>query len=171
LSKALQASSARAYLPAATNDIEELRELASQHPGCQFGMLVNSRFIGIRMEGEFGLGQFFKAMAQRARLTSDDQDAGEFGTRLIFGGNTVFAIYLSPELERPRRLPDLGIGLSIVREWVPAPGSVFKGEVYRYIDPAARIEPLPQYLAQLVFENPEACGESRRVLEFPSFLR
>jgi hypothetical protein len=166
----LQAASARAFLPAATNVIQELRELASQHPGCQFGMVVNGRFCALRMEGEFGFGQF-KALAQRARLTSeDDAEDGEWGTRLLFGGNAVFAIYLSPERERPRRLPDLGIGLSIVREWVPAPGAEFKGDVYRYIDPAARIELLPRFLARLVFGNPEASMESRRVLEFPSWL-
>jgi len=164
----LNATSTRAFLPAASNDVEELRELASLHPQCQFGMLVNGRFCAVRMEGEFGYGQFI-AMAKRAFLLTPDDHADEFGTRLLCGGNTIFAIYLSPELERRRHLPDLGIGLSIVREWVPAPGSVFKGVRYQFVDPASKIAPLPRNLAELVFENPEARQEST-VIEFPAWL-
>jgi hypothetical protein len=63
--------------------------------------------------------------------------------------------------------PDLGLGLRI-DDWTPAPGSEFMGAVYRY--DRAKIAPLPSFLAQLIFEDPEACGESRRVLEFPSWL-
>lgn len=87
---------------------------------------------------------------------------------MLYGGNTVWAIYRSPDLEMRSRRPDLGLGLSI-DDWTPAPGSEFMG-VYRWVNPAAKIEPPPRYFAQLVFEDPEASEQSQKLVEAPSWV-
>jgi hypothetical protein len=163
----IRARAATAWLPAATSDVRELQDLVGRHPGCQLGMLMGGgRFFTVRMEGEFGVSQF-KAMAQFALFTTDDD--ADWRTRMIFGGNTLWAIYRSPDLEVRARRPDLGLGLSI-DDWTPAPGSEFSGAVYGWVNPAERIGLPPRYLAQIVFEDPEASGQSPKLVEFPSWV-
>jgi hypothetical protein len=162
-----RARAATQWLPAATNNVQELHQLAGRHPGCQVGMLMagGSRFVAVRMEGEYGASQF-SCLAQRA-LLNDDESVWE--TRMLLGGNTVWAIYRSPDLERRSRRPDLGLGLRI-DDWTPAPGSEFSNSAYRWVSPAARIKPAPKYLAQIVFEYPEDFQQSPKLLEFPSWV-
>jgi hypothetical protein len=65
---------------------------------------------------------------------------------------------------------DLGNGLAIVGagDWIPAPGSVFMGVTYSWVDPKARIVLAPRFLVEQAFAAPNAAGPTGRVLEFPS---
>ena len=158
----------RRSLWSATTDMEALAQMAAENPECSFGMAMGDRVFAVRLDGEFGVEQF-NSMIQYAIFTTDDSD--NWSTRLLQGGNTTWALYLSPEFPERRPRPFLGDGLSFIGRngWIPAPGADSSGKIYRYLNPETRIAVAPRYIARLAFEIPDAEEQFGTDLESPEW--
>jgi hypothetical protein len=150
----LLAPAATRLLKLATTDIPALEELVEIYPQCRRGLAMGGKVFAVRMDGECGVARLNNLAREEALATDDD---GEWGTRLLAGGTTTWALFLCPELEmrlNGRSREDLAIAGT--GDWIPAPGSEFAGVTYSYLDPEARIEPAPNCIAGWAFNIPEA---------------